>query len=211
MPLRIARWMPFSRIELTKLAASPTMSAPSAVERRLRVPPALGQRLGAVAHQLAALEQPATNGMLLEALERGVRIEQRVLVVEADDEAERQPPVRQRVDAAAAELLLAQRIAERVDHRARRPAGRPGRPRAPSGRSQTAAGCARSPSGSVRISCLVRLPRTPSAKIVTLARMSAPGSNVAAALAVLAEAAVAGAHADDATRPRTAPIGRQSR
>ena len=49
--------------------------------------------------------------MLLEVLERHVRIEQRILVVEADDEADRQPAVGHRVDEAAAELLLAQRIA----------------------------------------------------------------------------------------------------
>ena len=43
------------------------------------------------------------------------------------------------------------------------------------------AGCAVA-SGSARSSCLVRLPRTPSEKIVTLARMSTPGSNVASLL-----------------------------
>ena len=52
--------------------------------------------------------------------------------------------------------------------------------------------------GSRRISSLVRLPRTPSQKIVTFAWMSTPGSNVGLLLAVLADAAIAGAHADDA-------------
>ena len=59
--------------------------------------------------------------------------------------------------------------------------------------------CAGSPpSGSARSSCLVRWPRTPSAKIVTLARMSAPGLDRAARRAVLADAAIAGADADHA-------------
>ena len=49
-----------------------------------------------------------------------------------------------------------------------------------------------------RISCFVRFPRTPSARIVTLARMSTPGSNVLAFLAVAADATVARSHADDA-------------
>ncbi len=33
MPLRIARWMPFSRIEFTKFAASPTIRPPSMKSR----------------------------------------------------------------------------------------------------------------------------------------------------------------------------------
>ena len=94
MPLRIARWMPLSRIELTKLAASPTISAPSMYEPRLRVPAALGQRLGAVAHHLAAAQQVGDERVQLEALERRVRIEQRVVVVEADDEADRDAAAR---------------------------------------------------------------------------------------------------------------------
>ncbi len=49
--------------------------------------------------------------MLLEAVEGRVRIEQRVVVVEADDEADRQLAVGHRVEEAAAELVLAQRIA----------------------------------------------------------------------------------------------------
>ena len=56
-----------------------------------------------------------------------------------------------------------------------------------------------SSSSSVATSVLVRLPRTPSQKIVTFARMSTPGSNVGLRLAVLVDAAVAGAHADDAS------------
>ena len=77
------------------------------VDARDRVPAAFGQRLGAVAHHLAALEQRRDERMPLEVLERDVRIEQRILVVEPDDEADRQPAVRHRVDEAAAELLHA--------------------------------------------------------------------------------------------------------
>ena len=54
------------------------------------------------------------------------------------------------------------------------------------------------PSGKRRRSCLVRLPRTPSQKIVTLAWMSTPGSKLALGAPCLPTAAVAGAHADDA-------------
>ena len=49
-----------------------------------------------------------------------------------------------------------------------------------------------------RISCFVRFPRTPSARMVTLAWISTPGSNVVAFLAVAADAAIAGSHANDA-------------
>ena len=48
-------------------------------------------------------------------LERDVRIEQRILVVEAGDEADRELAFGHRVDEAAAEFLEAQRIAQRVD------------------------------------------------------------------------------------------------
>ncbi len=82
---------------------------------RLRVPAAFGQRLRAVAHDLAALEDAADERMPLEMLERRVRIEQRILVVETDDEADRDAAVAHRIQPAAAELFLTQRIAERVD------------------------------------------------------------------------------------------------
>ena len=48
------------------------------------------------------------------------------------------------------------------------------------------------------MSSLVRLPRTPSAKMVTFARMSAPGSKFGSLLAVPADALVASPHADHA-------------
>ena len=91
-------------------------------EARLRVPAALGQRLRAVLHHLPALEHARDERVQLEALERRIRIEQRILVVEADDEADRHLSVGHRVEPAAAELLLAQRVAQRVDHGAGRQA-----------------------------------------------------------------------------------------
>ena len=57
--------------------------------------------------------------MLLEPLERQVRIEHRILVVEPADEPDREQAVRQRVDERAAELLRLQRVAHRVDDGAR--------------------------------------------------------------------------------------------
>ena len=82
---------------------------------RLRIPSAFRQRLGAVAHERAAFEDAADERMTLEMLEGGMRIEQRILVVEADDEADRDAAVGHRIQPAAAEFFLAQRIAERVD------------------------------------------------------------------------------------------------
>ena len=163
---------------------------------RLRVPAALGQGLGAVAHHLAAVENAADERMQLEVLEGGVRIEQRIAVVETDDEADRDAAVAHGVEPAAAELLLAQRIAQRVNDRARLQAIRRDVPefldadrvlRGSAGRGQSAAS---------RCSCLVRLPRTPSAKIVTLAWMSAPGSNAPFGLPSLPMPLVAGANTD---------------
>jgi hypothetical protein len=57
--------------------------------------------------------------MLLEAVERHVRVEQRILVVEARHEAKRELPVGQGVDEPAAEFLVPQRVSERVGHRPR--------------------------------------------------------------------------------------------
>ncbi len=54
-----------------------------------------------------------------------MRIEQRIAVVEANHESDRDTVARHRVDPTAAELLLAQRVAQRVYHRAgRQPAFR---------------------------------------------------------------------------------------
>ncbi len=54
--------------------------------------------------------------MLFQVLKRLVRIEHRVLVIETGDEAERHQAVRHRVEEGAAELLHPQWIAERVDN-----------------------------------------------------------------------------------------------
>ena len=120
------------------------------------------------------------------------------LVVEPDDEPEREPPVRHRVDEAAAELLLPQRVAERVDHRAGRHAVRRHLPQLLDPDRELLGLRGPAPAAAARSSCLVRLPRTPSQKIVTFAWMSTPGSNVPRAFAVAADAAVAGSHADHA-------------
>ena len=86
------------------------------VHARHRVPAAFRQRLGAVAHEAAAVEQTRDQGMALEPVERDVRVEQRVVVVEPHHEAERHQPIGERVDEAAAELLVPQRMPERVHH-----------------------------------------------------------------------------------------------
>src|SRR5262249_51951121 len=57
--------------------------------------------------------------MLLEAVECHVGIEQRILVVEPDDEAERQLSLRHRIDESATEFLVFERVAKRVDDGAR--------------------------------------------------------------------------------------------
>ncbi len=90
------------------------------MQARLRVPAAFRQRLGAVAHDLTAVENAADERVPLEMLEGGMGIEQRVLVVEADHEANGEPALGHRVQPAAAELLVAQWVAERVDDGARR-------------------------------------------------------------------------------------------
>ena len=90
------------------------------VDARHRVPAALGQRLRAVPHHLAALEQCGHERMLLEALEREVRIEHRVFVVEPRHEPDGEHAARHRVDERAAELFHPQRVAHRVDHAAGR-------------------------------------------------------------------------------------------
>ena len=114
--------MPFSRIELRNAAGIARDQRAIHVRLRDRVPSAFGQRLGAVADHLAAVEQPGDERMLLEAIERHVRVEQRILVVEPDHETDRQPSVGHRVDEPAAELVVPQRIAERVDDGAGREA-----------------------------------------------------------------------------------------
>ena len=51
--------------------------------------PPSGKRLRAVAHHLSVLQNAPDERVQLEALERRVRIEQRILVAETDDQADR--------------------------------------------------------------------------------------------------------------------------
>ena len=134
--------------------------------------------------------------VLLETLERRVRIEQRILVVEADDEPDRDAAVGHGVEPAAAELLLPQRIAERVDDR---PRLQPILGDVPEllDADRKLRRLAGRPSCRTRISSLVRCPRTPSAKIVTLAGCPRR-ARTCPRLAVLAHAAIARPHADHA-------------
>ena len=57
MPVRIARWMPLSRIEFMKPAGVAGDQRAVRVDARHRVPAAFGQRLRAVADHLSAREQ----------------------------------------------------------------------------------------------------------------------------------------------------------
>ena len=93
--------------------------------------PALGQSLRAVPNERAALEQRRDERMPLEALERVVRIEQRILVVETRHEAERIRLPGMPVDERAAELAQAKRVAHRVDDAAGRRNGRSAPPTIP--------------------------------------------------------------------------------
>ena len=81
---------------------------------------ALRDRLGAPGLALAAGEELADHRMGLELLEEVVHRERRVVVLEPDDEADREPVLAHRVDEAAAGLAVlsrpAERPAQRVDH-----------------------------------------------------------------------------------------------
>src|SRR4030095_1816281 len=57
--------------------------------------------------------------MFLEAVERRMRIEERIGVIQPGHEAERETVLWKCVDEGAAELLVPQRIPERVNHGAR--------------------------------------------------------------------------------------------
>ena len=82
--------MPFSDATSTNPAASPTTSTPSPWRRSgQRVVAALGDRLRAPLHHLAALEVGAEERVQLQPLQQHVRRRaSRLLVVEADHEAE---------------------------------------------------------------------------------------------------------------------------
>ena len=58
------------------------------VGSRDRVPAALGQRFRAIPDQRTTAQQLGNERMLLEAVERHVRIEERIVVIEADHEAQ---------------------------------------------------------------------------------------------------------------------------
>ena len=105
IPLRIARWIPFSRIEFRKPPASPMISPPSTWHPRHRMPSPFGQRFGAVANHSPAFQQSRHKGVLLEPLEGQMWVEHRVLIVEADDESDREATIREGVDETAAKLL----------------------------------------------------------------------------------------------------------
>ena len=103
--------MPFSRMELRNPPASPAMSAPSMYGCGIVFHPPSGSALAPYRTSLTAFQQLRHERMLLEPIERHVRVEQRVLVVEPDDETDGQLSIGHRVDEAAAELLVPQRIA----------------------------------------------------------------------------------------------------
>ena len=81
--------------------------------------PALGQRLGAVAHQRRPVQHRRDQRVPLEMLKRDVGIEHRIPVVEPGHETERDQVVGQRIDETAAELFVLQRKAQGVDDTAR--------------------------------------------------------------------------------------------
>ena len=66
------------------------------------IPAAVGQRLRAVAHQLAAVEKIAHIGMRLQGLKRRVRIEARVFILQRDHQSDGDAIVLQAVNPAAA-------------------------------------------------------------------------------------------------------------
>ncbi len=91
---------------------------PVGVRARHREEAALGNRFGAVANHLAAVEHRANRRMLLHPLQLVVRIGRRILVVETGHAADVEHVARHPVDESAAERLGGQRISERVDDRA---------------------------------------------------------------------------------------------
>ena len=83
---------------------------------RHRLPAALGQRARAIGEALAAFERCADQRVGLEALEFVERRQRRVLVVEMDDEADRDQPIVVMVFERAARGAAAERPAEAVLH-----------------------------------------------------------------------------------------------
>ena len=116
--------MPFRRCEFSRLAESPDDQAAVHIRARHGIPAAHGHGLRAVAHQLAAFENAAHEGMRLELLEGFVRIESRIVVFEAGDQSERDAVLAQAVDPAAAVHAGIERPAQRMRHPARADAAR---------------------------------------------------------------------------------------
>ena len=113
--------MPFSEATSTNPAASPAIrSAVAVAPLGQRVVAALGDRLGAPLHHLAALEVGAEERMALHPLQQHVHVERRLAVVEADHEAEGHEVRLQRIEEAAAEGVARQRPAQGVDDRVQR-------------------------------------------------------------------------------------------
>ena len=101
------------------------------VAARHRIPAAVGNRLRAIADQLAALQNPLHERMRFEFLKRFVRIEERIRVFQADDHAQRNAIVAQAVNPAAAVKIRSQRPAKHVRHEARSRSSRAARPTIP--------------------------------------------------------------------------------
>ena len=95
------------------------------------IPAAVGNRLRAVAHQLAAFENALEERMRLVFLKRFVRIEARIVIFEADHHADRNAIVRQPVEPSAAIHAGIERPAQRVRDISRLDAPRRELPKAP--------------------------------------------------------------------------------
>src|SRR5580658_4076998 len=93
-------------------------------DRRNRPPAAIRQRLRAVANHLPALKQLRNKGMLREILQHVLRIQPRVRIIEAGDEADRNDVVLPAINPRAAILFRRKRPAHGVDYFARRNASR---------------------------------------------------------------------------------------
>ncbi len=167
-----------------------------AVRARPRPPAPLGQRLGAVERHLAAVEQLADLQVGLEALELQVRIGQRVLVVQADDQADDHLVVLHAIEEAAAEDVEAQRPAERVDHLAGLDAPRRHVPDLLDA-DGVDLGVLVLPEVEARVELLDQRAARPLAQHHHLAVDVHPGLVVGLLLAGVRDAAVGGAHAHD--------------
>src|SRR5262249_27432222 len=82
------------------------------------LPAALGDRARAIGDALAAFEERADLGMLLEALELVEGREERVLVIEMNDEADRHEPLAEMIHEGAAAGPVVERPAQSVHDQA---------------------------------------------------------------------------------------------